>query len=228
MKQITIILIVSILTISNGFGQNEKTKHFEIDVMAGMHNYSSSFFHAINSVTWYHNPDGNMSRFSGYGTSMMPAFNVSYFFNNDIGISIGYSPINAQHSLYIKGTGNFYNKAEQNNISIGVTGRISSKEKPISLNFGTGFIIAPFEINKHLEVNPGGFYLDGSSTGAGLYGMASFQIRILSFLQFKTGFNYSFIPADINLYDSGQDIEENIENLNIGGFTIKTGLSITF
>lgn len=228
MKQITIIFLVIILATSNGFAQNEKTKHFEVDVMMGMHQYSSSFLHAINSVTWYHNPDGNTQQFSGFGTSMMPAFKVSYFFTNNIGVSIGYSPIIAEHSLYVENTGNFYNRIEQNNLSIGVIGKINSQETPISINFGTGFIIAPFEISKHLEVDPGGFYLDGSSTGAGLYGMASFQIKILSFLQFKTGFDYSFIPTDINLYDSDQDIEQNIENLNIGGFTIKTGLSFNY
>lgn len=228
MKKMTIIFLTLALASSNGFAQDEETRHFEIDVMVGMHQYSSSFFHAVNSVTWYHNPDGNIPQFSGFGTSMMPAFNVSYFFNNDIGISVGYSPISAEHSLYIENTGNYYNRIEQNNISIGVIGKINTKETPISINVGAGFIIAPYEISKHFETDAGGYYLDGSSTGAGLYGMASFQIRIMEFLQYKTGIDYNFIPTDINLYDTSQDIEENIENLNIGGFTLKTGLSFIF
>jgi len=228
MKKITIMLLVLVLGISSAFAQIEKMTHFEIDTMVGAHQYSSSFFHAINSITWYNNPDASIPNFSGFGTSLMPSFNVKYFLSKNIGIFISYSPIIAENSLYVENIGNYYNKIEQNNISVGVIGKIISTETPLSMNFGTGFIVAPFEINKHFDSDLGGFYLDGTSTGAGFYGMASFQIKILSFLQFKSEVNYSFIPTNINLTDSDQDVVENIENLNIGGFIIKTGLSFNF
>jgi hypothetical protein len=39
---------------------------------------------------------------------------------------------------------------------------------------------------------------------------------------------YSFIPSEVNLTNPDGDVEKNINNLNIGGFTMKSGLSFQF
>lgn len=231
MKKITIITLISILAVSKVFAQNEKTRHFEINAMVGMHHYASSYFHAINSVTWFQNPDGNIPQFSGYGTSILPAFNASYFFNNNIGITAGITPINAENVLELGDTiGTRYsNTMKQNNINIGIVGRVYFEESPISINMSTGIVISPFEITNTFDSNTSGSYLTGNTTGIGFYGSGSFQIRIIKFLNFKTQFSYSFIPTEVNLFNpNNADIEQNINNLNIGGLTVKSGLSVNF
>lgn len=227
MKLIPAIILILTLIITSGFSQDKETKHFEIDVMLGMHQYSSSFFHAMNSVTW--NADGsNKPAFSGFGTSILPAFNVSYFFENNIGITAGVIPINAENDLYIDDPITYDYSADQLDIHLGVTGRVTFSNSPFALCMGTGLVLATFDLTTNIETATGGTYLSGNSAGLGFYANTSFQINIISFLNFKSELTYSFIPSDINLNDSDGNIEQNINNLNIGGTTLKTGLTFQF
>ncbi|HMA62807.1 MAG TPA: hypothetical protein VKP78_09180 [bacterium] len=230
MKKIILVALVLLLFVHLNFAQNSSKKHFEIDVMAGMNHYASSFFHARNSVLWYTDPAGNLTDFSGYGRSVLPAFNLNYFFNNGIGITAGGSPITADNSLYVDdGTASNYDYCiDQVNINVGIAGRLDVPNSPLSLNFSSGLIVAPFDISKSYESNSGGSYLEGDDLGVGFYGDASFQIKIISFLRIKTMIRYSFIPAEITLYGSDGKMEQNIHNLNIGGIAIKSGLSFQF
>jgi hypothetical protein len=227
MKKVTIIVLTLAFSIIKGFAQSEKTKHFEIDAMVGMHSYSSSFFHAINSVTWIQDPPSNVTEFSGYGTSILPAVQISYIFDNNIGIATGIVPITADNELFVEDeTGTNYDFCvDQFNVNLGIVGRIQFSTLPVSINTGSGLMFSPFDISESIESNSGGSYLEGSDWAAGYYANASFQIRIVSFLRFKTQFTYSFIPASITLYDNEGNIEQNIHNLNVGGITLKTGLS---
>lgn len=230
MKKITLIFSIFVYFNSIGLAQDNKTKHFEIDAMLGMYSYSSSFFHAINSVTWIQEPAGNITEFSGYGKSMLPTINVSYYFKNNIGVTAGFLAITAENDLYVDdGTGTNYDYAtDQYNVNLGVTGRIHFKESPLSVQMCSGFVVGDFDISESFTNNSGGTYLSGNDTGFGYYGSAAFRIRIISFLRFKTELAYSFIPAEITLYGSDGDIEQNISNLNVGGIALKTGLSFQF
>ena len=230
MKKLTITIFILTFAFVNGFSQDEKTKHFEVDAMLGMHSYSSSFFHAINSVTWIQDPASNITEFSGYGKSMLPAINVSYFFKNNIGITAGFLAITAENDLYVDdGTGSNYDySADQYNVSLGVTGRIPFKQSPFSIHMGSGFVVGDFDISESFTNNSGGTYLTGNDAGFGYYGSAAFQVRIISFLRFKTELVYGFIPAEITLHGSDGNIEQNISNLNVGGIALKTGISFQF
>ena len=227
MKKLLIISLIGIITIY-GKAQEESTKHFEADLMVGMHHYSSSYFHAINSITWVQKPPVNYTEFSGYGTSILPSVQVSYFFSNNIGIAAGLTAITAENDLYVDDTTgtNYDYCTDQFNINLGISGRVDFRDSPISLNMGSGLIIAPFDISQSIESNTGGSYMYGNDSGVGFYGNASFQIKIISFLRFKTQLSYSFIPASITLYDTDGNVEKNIKNLNTGGITLKTGLSV--
>jgi hypothetical protein len=230
MKKITFTILILAFAFVQGFSQDEKTKHFEVDAMLGMHSYSNAFFHAINSVTWIQDPSSNMTEFSGYGKSIQPAVNISYFFKNSIGVTAGLLVISAENDLYVDdGSGSNYDfSADQYNVSFGVAGRIHSNGSPFSIQMGSGLVVANFDISESFTNNNGGTYLAGNDVGLGYYGSGAFRIRILSFLSFKTELAYSFIPAEITLYGSDGNIEQNINNLNIGGMAIKTGLSFQF
>ncbi|GEM_PF-4435908 len=228
MKKIILISFITLFAANQIFAQEEKK--FEVNAMVGMHHYSSSFFHAINTVTWVQDPAGNFTDFSGYGTSILPAVNVSYYFNTTLGVTAGITPITAENDLYVDdATGTYYDySADQFNINLGVSGRVFFDGTPLSLNMGSGFIFAPFDISQNIESSAGGSYLEGSDVGAGFYGNASFQIKIFSFMQYKTQFSYSYIPASITLNDTDGNVEQNINNLNVGGITLKTGFSFHF
>ncbi len=230
MKKFTIVTVALLIAIMQGFAQDEKNKHFEIDAMIGFYSYSSSFFHALNSVTLIDGVPGATAEFSGYGESILPAFNVSYFFKNNIGITAGFLAISASNDLFVDdASGTNYNYCiDQYNISLGITGRLNFKESPLSVNIGSGIIAAPFDISESITTNSSGSYLSGNNGGVGFYGNAAFQIKIISFLSFKTEFNYSFIPAGITLNNDEGTVQQNIDNLNIGGITLKTGLSVQF
>lgn len=230
MKQFAIFTFFILLGIFQANSQENQKKHFEVDAMLGMYSYSSSFFHAINSVTWIQDPASNTTEFSGYGKSALPAINLSYFFENNIGITAGFLAITADNELYVDdATGTNYDYCvDQYNISLGVTGRFSFKESPFSINMGSGFIVAPFDISESITYNSGGSYLTGNNAGLGFYINTSFQLQIISFLRFKTELNYSYIPAEITLYGDEGNVEQNINNLNIGGIALKTGLSFQF
>lgn len=230
MKKLAITIFILTFALVNGFAQDNKTKHFEVDAMVGMHSYSSSFFHAINSVTWIQDPASNFTEFSGYGKSMLPAINVSYFFNNNIGVTAGFLAITAENDLYVDdGTETNYDySADQYNVNLGITGRIHFQESPFSIHMGSGFVVGDFDISESFTNNSGGTYLTGNDAGIGYYGSAAFHIKIISFLSFKSELVYSFIPAEITLYGSDGNIEQNVSNLNVGGVALKTGLSFQF
>ena len=230
MKKITIILSILVFTSTIGLTQSNEKNHFEIDAMIGMYSYSSSFFHAINSVTWIQDPASNITEFTGYGKSMLPAINVSYYFKNNIGVTAGFLVITAENDLYVDdGTGTNYDySADQYNVNLGITGRIQLNDSPFSMQMGSGLIVAGFDISESFTNNSGGRYLTGNDAGFGFYGSAAFNMRIISFLSFKTELAYSFIPAEISLYGSDGNIEQNISNLNVGGVALKTGLSFQF
>jgi len=230
MKKSTLILSIFLITMSTGFAQDDQTNHFEVDAMVGMHSYSHSFFQAMNSVTWIQDPASNITEFSGYGKSILPAINVSYYFKNDIGITAGLLVITAENDLYVDdGTSaNYDYSADQFNVNLGITGRIHFQDSPFAIQMGSGFVAGKFDISESFTNNSGGTYLTGNDAGLGLYGSAAFQVKIVSFLSFKTELVYSFIPAEITLYGSDGNIEQNISNLNVGGIALKTGLSFRF
>ena len=184
MKKITIITTLFLLTIFQVFAQNEKDKHFELDVMLGMHSYSNSFFHAINTVTLVDGVPGNSTEFSGYGTSMLPSLNFGYFFSNNIGIRAGFTPITVKNDIEMEnGTRVDYNSNSitQYNINFGIEGKVRFNESPFLINMGSGIIAAPYDIAKNIESSSGVYYLSGNNTAFGYYANASFQIRIISF-----------------------------------------------
>ena len=229
-KAVPTFLLIIALFVKHGYTQENNTEHFEIDAMVGMHHYSSTFFHALNTVTWTQNPAGDYTEFSGYGSSILPSFQITYFFKNNVGITTGIIPITAENDLFVDNANstNYSYGIDQFNINIGVSGRINPTVSPVSINVGSGFIIAPFNISESISSATGGSYLTGNDAGLGFYGHAAFKIKIIPLLSFKTEFVYSYIPASITLYGADGNIEQNTENLNIGGLTLKPGFTFHF
>ena len=81
-------IIAFFLIIGNAHAQDENLKHFEIDVSVNFWTPSSTHMKATNSVTQVHIDDNYTSYggISGYGTSIAPVLNLTYYFKNNLGI----------------------------------------------------------------------------------------------------------------------------------------------
>jgi len=230
----TKLTIIAILfSIATVHAQNENFKHFEIDASVNFWTPSSTHMKATNSVTQVRIDDNYTSYggINGYGTSIAPALNLSYYFKNNLGISLGFYPLIMDNKLNVFETdstfSNYENEAALINFTLGLSGRIPTSSA-FSLFYGFGINLVPvYDLMmtsstessdpRDLEANDGtvGFYLK-----------SGIKINLYKFISLKAGFEYSFIPVELE-YTNSENVKIN-EKTNLGGLGVQTGLSFNF
>ncbi len=227
-----IALLLSTLTM---FGQNETPQHFEVSGSVILWTPTSLHLKSINSVTQYALPDGtyySMESFSGYGFSFSPELKVSYFFNENLGISLGGNLVHMDNELSVINTdstfSSYENMADIINITLGLSGRFKNSSA-MSLYYEAGInVVALYDLEMNYSTessDPPDMEATGSAIG--LYINTGGDIRLFPSLYLKTGLRYNFIPVEME-YKNGEGSEKISVKSNLGGIGIQTGLSFRF
>ncbi|MCF6185760.1 MAG: hypothetical protein L3J56_14270 [Bacteroidales bacterium] len=228
-----IIIFTSLLTVTSAYAQNKDFKHFEINASVNFWTPSSTHMKATNNITQLHINDNYTSYggISGYGTSIAPALNLTYYFKNNLGISLGFYPLITDNKLNVQETDttftNYENEAAIMNFTLGLTGRINTSEI-LNLYYGFGVNFVPnYDLMMTISTessNPSD--LEANDIAAGCYFKTGIQIKLYKFISLKTGIEYSFIPTELE-YSNSEGVQIN-EKTNLGGLGLQTGLSFNF
>jgi outer membrane protein W len=230
-----LMVFALLLTFAGVNAQSGKVKHFEVKASVNFWTPTSMHLKTSNSVTQYSYPNGTyMSEgaISGYGTSLAPGINVKYFFNDNIGISLGLCIINMDNELFVQETdtsfSSYENMAQIDNLNLGITGRYVNTEN-FRLYYEAGIDLA---LNYDLEMqystestDPPD--MDALGSALGLYCKTGAEIRIVGSLFFNSAFAYSYIPVEIEYTNSEGSAKIN-EKTDLGGIWLETGLSYNF
>jgi len=229
--KLTIIAIL--LTIATVHAQNENFKHFEIDASINFWTPSSIHMKATNSVTQMHIDDNYTSDggINGYGTSTAPALNLTYYFKNNLGISLGFYPLIMDNKLHVLETdstfSNYENEAAIINFTLGLSGRMLTSSA-FSLYYGFGINFVPnYDLMMTLSTESSDpSDLEAIDSALGFYLKSGIKIKLYKFISLKAGFEYSFIPSELE-YTNSEGVKIN-EKTNLGGLGVQTGLSFNF
>ena len=229
--KLTILAILFSLAVANA--QTEKFKHFEIDASVNFWTPSASHLKATNTFTQFKIDDNyyNSGSVSGYGTSLAPIIHITYNFKNDLGLSLGFYPVLAVNELNVKKTdstfSNFENNASIINFTLGLNGNIPSPSV-LKLYYGFGVNFVPnYNLIIHMVTeNSAPSDLDANNLALGFYLNSGIKIKLFKSFSFRTGFEYSFIPAELE-YTNSEGVTMQ-EKTNLGGIGLQAGFSIAF
>jgi outer membrane protein W len=228
-----IIIIAIVTTISGLYAQNEDFKRIEFDASLNFWTPSSTHMKGSNSVTQVYANNSYMSYggINGYGSSFAPTFNLTYFFKNNIGISLGFYPLSMDNELKVKTTdttfSNYENYASISNLKLGITGRMSTST---SFNFYYGFginFIPNYDLmitSSNESVDPAD--IEAIDSAVGFYLRTGLKTKIYKSLYLNTSAEYTYIPTELE-YNSTDNVIIN-EKTNLGGLSIQIGLSYSF
>ena len=231
-KLTVIAILVSFASLS---AQTEKFKHFEISASVNFWTPTSLHLKNSSSVTQYAYPGGSYvstGALSGFGTSLAPGLDMKYYFNNKIGMALGFYMVHMDNELSVMETDSTFSSYENiagiPNFTLGVTGRLLNSES-LQLFYETGINFVPgygLELQYSDESSdPPDMNADGVALG--VYGKAGATIKIVKSLSFNTALTYSFIPAEIE-YTNSEASAKLTEKTNLGGIGLQTGLSFGF
>ncbi len=233
LKFIIIALFLSVTT--SAISQIEKIQHFRISTSVIFWTPTDLHLKNSNSVTQYMYPNGSYFTFgglSGFGTSVAPQLNIKYYFNNKVGISMGFYMVHMDNELSFQETDttftNFENYADIPNFTLGISGEFSNNE-PFRLFYETGINFIPgysLEL-KYSDESSDPEDMDAEGLALGVYFKTGVNIKIRKFLYFNTAFMYSFIPSEIEYTNSSATAKTNVKT-NFGGIGLQTGLSFKF
>ncbi|MEA1874534.1 MAG: OmpW family outer membrane protein, partial [Bacteroidota bacterium] len=229
--KLTIIAIL--LTIANAYAQDENFKRFEIDASANFWTPLSTHMKATNSVTQVHIDDNytNYGGISGYGTSIAPTLNLTYYFKNNLGISLGFYPLIMDNKLQVIETdstfSNYENEASVVNFTLGLSGRMPTSPA-FNLFYGFGINFVPnYDLIMQVSTESSDpSDLEAIDLALGFYFKTGIKIKLYKFISLKTGIEYSFIPSELE-YTNNEGVKIN-EKTNLGGLGLQTGLSFNF
>jgi outer membrane protein W len=225
-----LVILLFFLSIITANAQSGKFKHFEIDLLSNFWTPSSAHLKATNSVTQIRIGNNYISNggINGYGTSYTPALNITYYFTENWGISLGFRPLVVDNQLSVIETdstfANYENEGSIDNLTLGFVGRIRTSS-PFDIMFGFGF---DFVVNYDLMItmstessNPSD--LEASDAAVGFYFVTGMKFKLYKFISFKTGMEFTFIPAELE-YRSSDAVKRNVKT-NLGGIGLQAGLS---
>lgn len=226
-------IIVILLFIVNIYSQNENFKHFEIDASVNFWSPLSAHMKASNSVTQVKIEDDYTSSggISGYGTSIAPTLNISYYFKNNLGISLGFYPLIMDNELHILETdttnSNYENEGIIINLTLGMSGRMyASSAYSLYYGFGINFVPHYDLMMTYSTESYDPSDLEVIDIAFGFYFKTGIKIKLCKFMALKAGIEYSFIPSELE-YTNSEGVKIN-EKTNLGGLGIQTGLSFNF
>ena len=228
-----ITIIAFFFFIGSVHAQNENFKHFEIDVSVNFWTPSSTHMKATNSVTQVHIDDNytNYGRISGYGTSIAPTFILTYYFKNNLGISLGFYPLIMDNKLHIQKTdtsfSNYENEASIANLTLGLAGRMPiSTTFRLFYGFGINFVPNYDLMMTSSTENSDPSDLQANDLALGFYLKTGVKIKLYKFIYLNAGIEYSFIPLELE-YTNSEGVKIN-EKTNLGGLGLQIGLSFNF
>ncbi len=233
--KIRLTAITILLSVAGLKAQTENLKHFQIGASVNFWTPTSMHLKTSNSVTQYTYPDGTYlseGALSGFGTSYAPGLQLGYFFNKSIGITLGLTLIHMDNELSVQETdstfSNYENPAQITHLTLGVSGRYLNSES-LHLFYEAGIAIIPnYDLSMHYSSeNSSPPDMEAIGQALGLYFKTGMNIRIVSFLSFRAGLAYSFIPVELK-YTNGEESAKTNEKTNLGGIGLETGLSFNF
>jgi outer membrane protein W len=225
----TLLLTAIFLWSGNTFSQDQQLRKFDIDVAAHFHSFSSAQLQAVNSVTQLYNSGTKITNHDGYGSCVTAGFNFAWYFSDNVGVSLGFFGFHLENDLYVENEDaweNHENTMEQYHINPALSLRHSPDNGRTIFNMKTGLALVPFFIKQQYEYNDGSYYLDGDNGVIGPFTEIGIKLRIFKFLYLKTDIAYSFLKTDYRL--NGEDMHIEYKNANLGGITLKTGLTFSF
>lgn len=228
-------VIAIMIFIVSAKAQDDKFKHFEISANALFWTPTSLHLKSLSSVTQYAYPNGtyiSSGSFSGFGTSVAPELQVNYYFQNNLGISLGLNIVHMDNELYVKETDTTYssyeNIAEIENIRLGLSGRWAASNA-FKLYYEVGLnLVANYDLEitySSQDSDPPD--LESTGTALGLYCKTGVGIKIYGNFSFNAGLMYSYIPVEME-YTNGEGSEKISEKTNLGGIALQTGLAFNF
>jgi outer membrane protein W len=229
MKHITFFLCVLAVLASTSYSAGQDLAKLEIDLAVGFHNFSSAQLQATNSVTWYSDPGGQIHNHSGYGMSIMPAFNAAWYFTDNLGASLGVTVVNAENDLFVEGheaNYNYQNTMEQYHLTPALAFRHSPDMGRVTFNMKTGLALVPFYIEHQYDADGGSYFMNGEDFAGGPFTEIGMKLQLFKFLYLKTDIAYTYLESSYTLYGEGAQTSYN--NVNLGGITVKTGLTFSF
>lgn len=236
MKKIFVSIILMIfVSIYAQIDRNENFKHFEIDASIMLWSPTSMSIQSTNSVTQYAYPDGSYQStggVTGYGASITPCLNATYYFNNNLGVSLGFSLINMDNELSFQASDSTFqsyeNMATISQFTLGVAGKINNSQA-LELYYGLGVdFVANYDLEiKYSDESTVPDDLEANDIALGLYFRTGMKIKLYKFISLKAGLEYSFVPAEIEYTNNDGSAKIN-EITNFGGIGLQTGLSFDF
>ena len=136
-------IIAILFAITSVSAQNEKHKRFEIDVSANFWTPSSQHLKATNSIIQEFVDDNYQSTgvIGGYGNSIAPDIDLTYYIKNNLGVTLGFTPLFMNNEMEIQETeitsSIYENTGSIINFTLGLTGTISNSSN-IRLFYGFG------------------------------------------------------------------------------------------
>jgi len=219
MKRIIIIIVVLILSLNTNANDSTAT-HFEVS--ASMLYWQPLSAHLIGYDDYLIN---SYAALYGFGNTIAPSINISYYLNNGVGMSFGYNYLHLE-----KTEANKTNAATLHNLRLGLGARLF-KESLISISFFTGInMVAHYDFEMPLAfTNSEGLYFttDGYAMGAFFSAEANFHIYKSFFIH--TSLEYTYIPTELKYSTVYTNIPiSQTEKTNIGGVGIMLGLAYRF
>ncbi len=228
-------VIAILMSIASVYAQNEQLKKFEISTSVIFWSPTSIQLKSSNSITQYAYPDGtylSTGELSGYGTSFAPELELKYFFNNHLGILLGFYMVHMDNELFVQKTDSTFSSYENlaiiPNFTLGLAGKFSDSQAfnlfyEIGINFIPGY---DFEM-QYADENSDPPDLNADGIALGVFAKTGANIRVIKSLYLNTAFMYSFIPTELEYANSEGSVKTN-EKTNIGGIGLQIGLSVKF
>lgn len=229
---------LSIISILIALGTNAQTsdfKHFEVSASAIFWTPSALHFKASDNVTQYIYPDGTyqtQGALTGYGTSIAPNLNFKYYFNNNIGLSVGFYMIHMDKQLSFTVNdsthANYENIANIPNFNLGITGKITPTESfevfyEGGVNFVSGYGLEMQYSDEYSDVPD----MNADGIALGVYARTGASFKLFNAFYFNSSLLYSFIPTEIEYSNTEKTAKMNLSS-NLGGFGLTTGISFRF
>lgn len=220
------------------YSQADKVKHFEINVSALFWTPTGKQIKAFNTnrIVEHSSIKSSDPHAVGYGGCIAPKLELTYYFKNHLGITLGFNYLSLTNELefepdsynpdmigfihHIRNTGHLYN------IQLGYSGKTNTLKK-VNLIYGAGInLLAHYHLERTTNYESAGPPYDAKGTSLGVYLNTGIIIPIYKFLSLKTAFEYSYIPTTVKNVSIFNDIYE--EKTNLGGIAGQIGISFNF
>jgi hypothetical protein len=209
------------------------TKSVEIRVGFGAYTFSDALLSGSN-YSFINNQTGTVTgTLAGFGFLGGPYFNIRYYFNENLGISIDVCGSMSDLSDFYTSSMIYNNTIEVWSQKIGFTGQVVGNPFPVRLSatIGAGNSII-YMVREFKETEPGNthIYLSGKSNALNAFIKFDLSVPLFHRLFMFGNYEYNIIPlSPFKLEEeSGSDYSAIYGGGQFGGSHIRFGLGYTF